>query len=317
MRSLYMEALETMGYQTAGAGDGAAGVEATLRLLPAAVLMDVGLPVLNGIEAARLIKEDPRTSQCLVIVMTGGGMKSFEDARAAGCDAFLGKPFAIAALGEALRTLSSPQSMMHARADLVKICTCGREHSLKQWLALPAGGRMHVPQRGVVLELRTCQCGSTMTVELDDVGIARTMNALKEEGATAARKRLLVVDRDPHIRRLLQQFLGQQHVIEFADDGYSALDRVRLSPPAAVVTEIMIPRLDGLALCRAIKADPVIQHVPILVISTLLANERALHSGANAFLTKPLEREGLVASVALIIDAQERRASPPETSTTS
>ena len=91
-RFLYTAALARMGYRTAGESDGERGVEAAVRLQPDAVLIDVGLPVLNGIDATRLIKEDPRTSACLVIVMTGHGKTKFEEARAAGCDAFFCKP---------------------------------------------------------------------------------------------------------------------------------------------------------------------------------------------------------------------------------
>jgi two-component system, cell cycle response regulator DivK len=99
-RFLYMTALPRMGYRTAGECDGERGAEAALRLQPDAVLMDVGLPVLNGIEATRRIKDDPRTSTCLVIVMTGHGKIKFEEARAAGCDAFFCKPFEPDALNE-------------------------------------------------------------------------------------------------------------------------------------------------------------------------------------------------------------------------
>ena len=313
MLEMYIGGLTAMGFRATGQRDGVSGVQAALALRPAAVLIDIGLPVLNGIEATRLIKEDPRTRDCLVVVMTGHGMKKFEEARAAGCDAFFCKPFATTALAEALRTLSSPaeQSKFHVLPEFRK-CTCGREFSLKQWLALPACGRMHVPQRGVVVELRTCTCGSTMAVELDGLGVARIRTVPEESTREdAVRKTVLVADRDPHIRRLVAQFLAEQYVVEFADDGYSALDRVRLSPPSAIISEILIPRLDGLALCRAIKADPLTQRVPVLVISMLMANERAIQSGADAFLTKPLERASLVASVDALTDTQGRRGALP------
>jgi CheY-like chemotaxis protein len=313
-RFLYMAELANMGYRVAGEWDGARGVEAAVRLRPTAILIDVGLPVLNGIEATRRIKEDPRTSQCLVIVMTGNAMK-LEEARAAGCEAFFCKPFEPAALHEVLRTLLSPleQARIHVRPEMVKECTCGRQFSLQQWLELPACGRMHVPQRGVVVELRTClACGSSLTVELDDVGvplarIAPAPNSSREVARTA-RATILVVDRDPHVRRLAQQLLGEMCDLEFADDGYAALDRVRASLPSAVITEILIPRLDGLALCRALKGDSATQRVPILVISMLAANERARQSGADAFLEKPLERTGLVTAVCALLEPKEAEA---------
>src|SRR4029077_8481344 len=95
------------------------------------------------------------------------------------------------------------------------------------------------------------------------------------------------------------------------DDGYSALDGVRRSAPSALITEILIPRLDGLALCRLIKEDPVTEHVPVLVSSVLAAEERARRSGADAFLEKPLERKQLAASLTALAQARARRGATP------
>ncbi len=120
------------------------------------------------------------------------------------------------------------------------------------------------------------------------------------------RHTILFVDRDPHVRRLVQQFVGEVYVVEFADDGYSALDRVRASAPSAVVTEILIPRLDGLALCRSLKGDPVTLHVPVLIVSMLAAQERARQSGADGFLEKPIEKTSLVASIRRWVEPKTR-----------
>jgi CheY-like chemotaxis protein len=315
-RFLYTTALARMGYRTAGECDGERGVEAALRLQPDAVLIDVGLPFLNGIDATRLIKEDPRTSACLVIVMTGHGKTKFEEARAAGCDAFFCKPFDPVALNEVLRTLifETERSKILERLEAVKDCSCGRTFSLKQWLDLPSSGRMHLPQRGVVVEVRTCVCGSSLTAELDDLGAAVVQShqpAVFDHGTVLAHETVLIVDRDPHVRRLVQQFLAGVCAVELIDDGYSALDRVRRSPPAAIITEILIPRLDGLALCRSLKGDAATQQVPILVISMLAAQERARLSGADAFLQKPLEKTSLISSVRDLIGAKQRYSGPP------
>jgi CheY-like chemotaxis protein len=113
----------------------------------------------------------------------------------------------------------------------------------------------------------------------------------------AARPIVFIVDGDPHVRRLVGQFVGDAYAIELFDDGRAALDQARRSPPAALVTEILIPRLDGLSLCRLLKGDLATGRVPILVLSTLAADERARLSGADAFLRKPLERKRFVATL--------------------
>src|SRR5580704_12466645 len=92
-RFLYAEVLLSLGYRTAGECDAARGIEAAYRLVPDAILMDLAMPGPSALDAIRTLKADPRTSRCLVIVVTGSGMRSFDDARAAGCDAFFEKPF--------------------------------------------------------------------------------------------------------------------------------------------------------------------------------------------------------------------------------
>jgi CheY-like chemotaxis protein len=77
-------------------------------------------------------------------------------------------------------------------------------------------------------------------------------------------------------------------VVEFADDGEAALERARLDLPALVVTEILIPKLDGLALCRRLRDDPLTREIPVLVFSILAAEGRAREAGRRAFLRKPL-----------------------------
>jgi CheY-like chemotaxis protein len=120
-------------------------------------------------------------------------------------------------------------------------------------------------------------------------------------------EKLFVVDQDPHVRRLVRQFVGDAFVVECFDDGYSALDRVRRSAPSALITEILIPGLDGLALCRLLKGDPVTEILPILVSSMLAAEERVRRSGADAFLEKPLEKRALVASLRGLTRSKGRR----------
>jgi CheY-like chemotaxis protein len=299
-RFLYAESLVHMGYRVIAESDGARGVESALRLRPDAILIDVGMPGMTGIEAIRTLKTDPRTRQCLMVVVTGSGMKRFAEARAAGCDAFFCKPFDPSVLDHLLRALPSPPEppAVPLPSDVVKRCSCERLFTRSQWSALPRCGRMHLARRDTVVELRNCPCGSTMTLELEDPDETAEDGAGKAESrAAVALEKVLVVDRDPHVRRLVLHFIGREYVVEFLDDGYAALDRVRRSPPAALIAEVMIPRLDGLALCRLLKGEFSTASVPVLLFSVLAVSERARQAGADAFLAKPLEKDSFIASL--------------------
>ncbi len=113
---------------------------------------------------------------------------------------------------------------------------------------------------------------------------------------------ILVVDRDPHIRDLEAYFLQQAGFsVGFAADGVAALEQTRLLKPDIVITEILVPKLDGLALCRQIKADPALAHTAVLVFSILAAGSRAAEAGADAFLAKPLAERRLVTTVQTLL----------------
>jgi len=119
---------------------------------------------------------------------------------------------------------------------------------------------------------------------------------------------IMVVDRDPHIRELEAHFLEQAgYSILFAEDGDAALVQARSDVPDIVITEILVPRLDGLALCRQLKMDPRTREVSVLVFSILAAAGRAREAGADAFLLKPLAEHALIETVGRLLEQRTAR----------
>lgn len=114
---------------------------------------------------------------------------------------------------------------------------------------------------------------------------------------------ILVVERHSAVQRL-ERFLLEQagYTVEFANDGLAALDRARELRPKIVVTELLVPKLDGLGLCRALKSDPQTKSIIIVVFSHLHAEDRALEAGADAFLSKPVDQEVLTETVAKLLE---------------
>jgi DNA-binding response OmpR family regulator len=109
---------------------------------------------------------------------------------------------------------------------------------------------------------------------------------------------ILVVERDPHVKKLERFFLEQAgFAVEFADGGMQGMERARVLKPRIVITEILLPGLDGLSVCRGIRSDPAMGRVRVLVLSILSAEQRALDAGADAFLKKPLDDARLIETV--------------------
>ena len=126
-------------------------------------------------------------------------------------------------------------------------------------------------------------------------------------GSRSAKAIIMVVDRDPHIRELESHFLDREgYTVLFAEDGEGAVIQARATVPDIVITEILVPRLDGLALCRQLKRDPHTADVSVLVFSILAAAGRAREAGADAFLLKPLAEHALIDTVKRLLE--ERRA---------
>jgi CheY-like chemotaxis protein len=116
---------------------------------------------------------------------------------------------------------------------------------------------------------------------------------------------VLIAERDQTVRKLQEYFLRRAGLaVEFADDGQTALERAQLARPSLIVTEILIPKLDGLALCRRVREDPLTKDIPVIVFSILAASARAVEAGANAYLRKPLVESVFVAAVQALIAAQ-------------
>jgi two-component system KDP operon response regulator KdpE len=112
------------------------------------------------------------------------------------------------------------------------------------------------------------------------------------------RSRVLVVDDEPQITRVLRTVLASQgYQVQTAPEGQSALNTFTEFRPELVITDLFMPHMDGLELCRRIRA---VSNVPIIVLS-VKGEERskveALDSGADDYVTKPFGIDELLARV--------------------
>lgn len=93
-RRIVRDLLQSAGYELLEAEDGAAGVAMAAEFVPGLILMDVQLPVMDGYEATRRIKANPKLRHIPIIAVTSYALSGDEaKARAAGCDGYVAKPF--------------------------------------------------------------------------------------------------------------------------------------------------------------------------------------------------------------------------------
>ncbi len=111
-------------------------------------------------------------------------------------------------------------------------------------------------------------------------------------------KHILVVDDDPHILVLIQTILTQgNYRVTTAGDGHQALDRLRGSHFDAMITDALMPGLDGPTLTEKIKADPNLKDLPVIMITASSQPgmvQKSFSSGCILFLPKPFTGASLM-----------------------
>lgn len=115
-------------------------------------------------------------------------------------------------------------------------------------------------------------------------------------------KRILIVDDNEDARQLFAQCLsGEGFEITFANDGDEVLRKVGWTHPDLILLDLMMPGIDGLRVCRALKQNPAYRPIPILMISAKFADpasrQQAVEAGAEEILIKPIDPSTLLAKV--------------------
>jgi signal transduction histidine kinase/DNA-binding response OmpR family regulator len=119
----------------------------------------------------------------------------------------------------------------------------------------------------------------------------------------------LVVDDHAGIRALVRDALGEKWQFVEAIDGRDALDVVRLRLPDVIISDLMMPRMDGIELLHALRADPDTDFLPIVLLTAKTGNEdriAGLEQGADAYLAKPFSGRELRAVIEGLLARQKR-----------
>ncbi len=134
-------------------------------------------------------------------------------------------------------------------------------------------------------------------------------------GSQPGAAHLLVADDNADMREYLQRLLSAHWTVDTAPNGLSALERARAHPPDLVVTDVMMPGLDGFGLIRELREDPRTATVPVVVVSARADEEARLEGhqhGASDYIVKPFAGRELVtrinAQLTLAQHLRERQA---------
>ena len=123
------------------------------------------------------------------------------------------------------------------------------------------------------------------------------------------RKLVLVVDDNAELRRLLRSYLEARYRVREADSGIAALACVGEQLPDLIVSDVMMPGMDGYQFCRVLRGNPDTDFVPLLMLTAKAGLEHrieGLQHGADGYLGKPFDRRELLATVEALLAGRQR-----------
>jgi excisionase family DNA binding protein len=134
---------------------------------------------------------------------------------------------------------------------------------------------------------------------------------------TKKRRTVLVVDDEPNIREIVRRLLGELDPdlkVEEACDGYEAGIKIGSLQPDLVIMDVMMPRVDGISLCKSIRENPATESVKVLAITAFPEQDnvkKMYDAGADLCLIKPLQFEHFRLEVIRLLNEAGRGAAAP------
>ncbi len=171
---------------------------------------------------------------------------------------------------------------------------------------LETSARELARSRNFSLHVFAAQEGQEFEVKPARTGRSRALQIAQAGSSDATRRCVLVVDDDPNLRLLVESALARDgYQVLQAEDGDQGLDVVRSARPDLILLDVNMPRMDGIAVLKQLRAQENTRHIPVLML-TVQGNEpatrAAFDAGASDYLAKPFTIPQLSARVRACLD---------------
>ena len=121
--------------------------------------------------------------------------------------------------------------------------------------------------------------------------------------------RLLIVEDNLEVRRFIKENLSKDHLINEAVDGIAGIEKAFELIPDLIISDVMMPRMDGYKLCETLKSDTRTSHIPIILLTAKAETENkmmGLETGADDYIIKPFEMSELKVRIRNLIEQRKR-----------
>ncbi|MHC5821195.1 MAG: response regulator [Nostoc sp.] len=257
-RSVVLNLLDEIGFEMAEASDGQEALEKAMQFLPNLIITDLTMPVMDGFELTRRLRQQAEFQELTIIVSSASVFESDQHkSLGVGADDFLPKP-------------------VHANDLLQKL----QKYLQIEWVYET------VPEKAENLTLNTTQKqnSSVVTAQRAIVGI------------TGNKRKILIVDDNSENRSVVVNLLGDiGFEIAEATNGQEGLDKAVEFKPDLIITDLSMPVMNGLEMIRRLQVLP-FNNLPIIVSSASVFKpdqHESLEIGGNDFLPKPVQADEL------------------------
>ncbi len=133
-------------------------------------------------------------------------------------------------------------------------------------------------------------------------------SGLEEQGADDARKLVLIVEDNAEMRTYLQEYFSRNFNVITCDNGQDAYQEAMQQIPDLIISDLIMPIMDGLALCTAVKAHELTSHIPVILLTSrasVASQLTGLQAGADDYVTKPFHLDLLYTRALNLIKQRE------------
>lgn len=142
--------------------------------------------------------------------------------------------------------------------------------------------------------------------ETDSMEISRA--DINEDDVDTDSVRILIIEDTPEVARWEMKQIGEDYSYSFAPDGEAGLAKAEEILPDLIITDIMMPGIDGYEVCRRIRASELLNHIPVIMVTARATHDdkmKGLEAGADAYMEKPFHADELAVRVSKLLEQRK------------